>query len=188
VNSIYDKYSATAKSGANVIKEVANGLVLEFNRRFGIYYKEEISEWRASKKRHLAKRGDLLEDTTDYAFLPNEGEPEYPKPSPSDKFINASTSSTSKTYDRLKNLDDYSLIKTFRDRVISKLRISDSDAANLSLRETFKQLNDIMKSVSTNEYKIKVLHEALNSYGNVVGSTTSKSVSLHELVVTPLYD
>ncbi len=91
VNDIFRKYKAVAPKDTS--REVILGLVTEMNRRYGIYCQEEVKSWLDSRRYKKQGKSQSPGEATNFDILPNEDEPDYPRPSPSDRYVELSAES-----------------------------------------------------------------------------------------------
>ena len=187
INTIYKKYKAVKPK--DTVREVVLGLVAEMNRRYGVYCKEEIEAWKSNRKMEQYSKDDPSV-ATNYEILDGEGEPEYPRPSPSDNYVEFTPSGSDKDTNSLGNKNELSaMLDTFRNKVVKALT-EDDDAEvfgnqKYSFNDSIRQVKESLKSASSSD-RLSVMTKAIQSSGKLTNASGSKMLVVHELVLAPL--
>lgn len=184
VNEVWRKYKAV--SPKDTVREVVLSLVAEMNRRYGIYCQSEIKAWLDNRKYRKSGPSQDGDEATNFEILPNEGEPDYPRPSPSDRYVELSDVSASKT-DKLADTKLQRMLFDFRKRVTDKLTDQPEygDRA-YSMDENMRQVVSTLKSARSAEDKYNALRSAVQGSGRISMMSTEKLYAFNETVGTSM--
>lgn len=195
VNNIYLRYKEKAGDKAN--SAAVEAFIKEINRRYGIV---KGSEWNKYTEfiRSQRKREYELMGSTDYLILPGEGEPDYPRISPSDRFVSPLISSTGELRPGKYDLDTaspkegkamayYDMLiefrKTLQEQFQNVISETKTDVLSLSYSPLIKQAQSEISKGKTPYEKYEVVKKLILGSGIFIGADTTKTFMFHETVV-----
>ena len=185
INSVYIRYKEKAGEKANAAAVLA--LVQEVNRRYGIVKKGEWNKYSNYIKQQRRKEYEEMLGT-DYTVLPGEGDVDYPKSSPSDRFVTPGSISGISGAPGKYNLDGpdmvyYSMLLKFRKELQNKFADFTGDPTTLSYAPLIKQAQSEIQKAKGSGEKFEVAKKLIVGTGLFLGADINKTFMFHETVV-----
>lgn len=197
INKIYTAYRE--KSPEDTAYAAMEGLVKDFNSRYGIMKTTEVKKYM-----------DKYRSQDDYSVLDAKGKDEdfnnfdlldsknarSSGAAPSDRYLEISTLTTSSGTEW--TTESAELIKRLHYNIASKFKASYTavmgntninDAVNITntIHGVVEQYRYELAAASSNDDKVKVVAKAIQSVGMYSNQNPSKFFMFHEMVVSPLY-
>ncbi len=197
INKIYTAYRE--KSPEDTAYAAMEGLVKDFNSRYGIMKTNEIKEYMAKYRNQEdysaldAKGRD--EDFTNFDLLDSKNA-RSSGAAPSDRYLETSTITTASGLGwttesalLIKKLH-YNIARKFKDAhqvVLGNQNINDSINFTSTIHGVVEQYKYELAAASSNDEKVKIVAKAIQSVGMYSNENPSKFFMFHEMVVSPLY-
>lgn len=197
INKIYTAYRE--KSPEDTTYAAMEGLIKDFNSRYGIMKSSEVKEYMA-KYRNQDDYSDVVnagrnEDFNNFDLLDSKNARSSGS-APSDRYLETSTLTTSsgiawstQSEELVKRLH-YNIASKFRDNyktVMGVSKIGDMVNVTSTIHGVVEQYKYEIAAASSNDEKVKLVTKAIQTVGVYNNQNPSKFLMFHEMVVSPLY-
>lgn len=172
------------------IHDCVENLVFEVNRRYGVLKKKDIEDYYKTVKSFeegTQNINESLSGNTNFDTLNADGDVD--SSAPSDKYKRSFTS-ISNINARSMAIDDFQLLKDFRNKInteLNKVIAPPNDPLyKSSFREYIKIIKNDVENAVSNEKKFEIVTKGLSNANDEHMDNMDHYILFHELVVTPL--
>lgn len=197
INKIYAAYRE--KSPQDTAYAAMEGLVKDFNSRYGIMKADEVKEYmkkyRSQEDYSALNASARDEDFNDFDLLDSKNA-RSSGTAPSDRYLTQSTvgtadtaSWTSQSMALIKRLhyNIASKFKTNYQQVMGNATIEDAVNVSTTIHGVVEQYKYELASASSDDEKVKIVTKAIQSVGMYSNQNPNKFFMFQEMVVSPLY-
>jgi hypothetical protein len=197
INKIYAAYRE--KSPEDTTYAAMEGLVKDFNSRYGIMKKEEakkyMEKYRSQEDYNAIGDAGRDEDFNDFDLLDSKNARSSGS-APSDRYLAANLTTqasgvgwTSESMELIKKLH-YNIAQKFKQNyrdVMQDSKVEDLVNVTSTIHGVVEQYKYELAAAGSNDEKVKIVAKAIQSVGMYSNQNPSKFMMFHEMVVSPLH-